>query len=257
MLTGWLEKNLLTRVSVVEPAAQALKQQFSAQAQTIDFYAEVRALPTDIAPDLVVLAVKPQQMTELLTTLAARARPHWPIMTIAAGLPRDYYARYLPQNPVIRAMPNTAVMVGCGMTVAAAPPGLDDALRAQVEILLRATGDFFWLDDEAQMDAVTAISGSGGAYFYYFTELLARAGEAEGLTEEQAMRLARQTLVGAGAMAAARPEVNLEQMRREVTSPGGVTEATIKSWETGGALHALIKAGVAANVRRGKELAGR
>ena len=255
MLSAWLERGIITRAVVVEQFADELRQQFAAHAAQLEIYADLGSLPNDIYPDLVVLAVKPQQMTEVLTTLAPRLAPAIPILTIAAGLRIDYYVRHLPHNPIIRVMPNTPVMVGRGMTVGVAPSHLSTATRAQVEQLLTATGDFFWLGSEDELDAAMAISGSGPAYFFYLAEALAKAGIANGLTPEQSTRLARQTLGGAGAMVDTRADVAMPQLRKDVTSPGGVTEAAIKVWDAGDVLLDLIRAGVDANIRRAQELA--
>jgi len=255
MLSAWLARDLITHAAVVDPAVHELQLQFAPHRPLLDIYSSLEQLPKDFVTDLLVLAVKPQQMTELLATLSTIAQPSWPVMTIAAGLRVSYYARYLPQNPIIRVMPNTPAMLGQGMTVAVASPALNREIRARAEKLLNATGDFFWLTDELQMDAAMAVSASGPAYFFYWVEMLAKAGAAAGLSNEDAMRLARQTLIGSGAMAATRADISLEQMRREVTSPGGVTEATLRVWETGDAFQKFITAGIAANTKRAKELA--
>src|SRR5262249_42282347 len=146
-----------------------------------EVYPGIQYLPTGLAVDLVVLAVKPQQMTEVLIELAPHVKPEWPVMTIAAGLNSSYYARYL-QNTIIRVMPNTPAMVGKGMTVAVENEKLGAPMQRQIETLLGATGDFFWLKSEVELDAAMAVSGSGPAYFFYLAESLARAGIANGLT---------------------------------------------------------------------------
>jgi pyrroline-5-carboxylate reductase len=256
MLLAWLERHLLTRAVVVDHAVQELRHRFGEQAYALDLYPTVDALPPDIDPDLVVLAVKPQSMTEVLGELVPRMKPEWPVLTIAAGLRRSYYTRYLPANPIIRAMPNTPALVGKGMTVAVRDEKCSSKLQQQIEKLLAAVGDFFWLDNEDQIDAAMAVGvGSGPAYFFYLAEQLARAGMTHGLSEADAMRMVRQTLIGAGALVEAQVKTSLPQLRRNVTSPGGVTEATVKVWNDGNAFYHLIKAGVDANVQRSHELA--
>jgi len=257
MLSAWLARGLIKRGIIVNRAVYELRQQFKEHGYLLDIYADVKDLPPGLQVDLVVLGVKPQQMTELLTELVPHLKPEWPILTIAAGLRQSYYARYLPQNLVIRAMPNTAVLISHGMTVAVDDTKISAPARGQIEMLLQATGHFLWLRDEDELDAATAVSGSGLAYYYYFTEQLAKAGTAQGLSEEMTMHLARQTLAGAGAMVAAQIDKSLAQLRQDVTSPGGVTEATIKVWDDQNAFYALIAAGLTANIKRSHELGGK
>jgi len=257
MLSAWLAQGIIKRGVIVNRAVYELRQQFKEHSYLLDIYPDVKSLPPDVQVDLVVLGVKPQQMAEMLTELAPHLKPEWPILTIAAGLRQNYYARYLPQNLVIRAMPNTPVLIGQGMTVAVGDAKISAPLQTQIETLLQATGDFFWLHDEEELDAAMSISGSGPAYFFYLAESLAKAGIGQGLTEEQAMRLARQTLIGAGALAAKQNEKTLEHMRRDVTSPGGVTEATIKVWDNEDAFYTLITTGLTENIKRANELGGK
>jgi len=257
MLSAWLACGLIKRATIVNHAVHELRQQFKEYGYLLDIYADVKDLPHGLQVDLVVLGVKPQQMTEMLTELAPHLKPEWPVLTIAAGLRQSYYARYLPQNLVIRAMPNTAVLISHGMTVAVEDAKISAPVRGQIEMLLQATGDFLWLRDEDELDTATAISGSGLAYYYYCTEQLAKAGAGQGLSQETAMRLARQTLAGAGAMVTAQIDKSLVQLRQDVTSPGGVTEATIKVWDHEDAFHNLIAAGLTANIKRSHELGGK
>ncbi len=260
MLSAWLERGLLTRAVVVDHAVQELRRRFASHADVLDVYSAVNVLPADINPDLIVLAVKPQQMTEVLIELTRHMQPikenNIPMLTIAAGLRSSYYKRH-GANPIIRAMPNTPVMVGKGMTVAVRDADCPAPLQHAVEKLLSALGDFFWLENEDQLDAAMTLHGSGPAYFFYLAEQLTHAGMAHGLSESEAMRLARQTLIGAGALAEADVQNSLPQLRRNVTSPGGVTEAAIKVWDSANAFYNLIKAGVDANMRRAHELGDR
>jgi len=255
MLSAWLESGLITRAVVVDHAVQEIRHRFSQHGHLLDIYPDVENLPHDATFDLSVLAVKPQQMTELLASLAPYIKSELPILTIAAGLRTSYYKRYLPGHAIIRAMPNLPAMIGRGMTVGVRDTTISEKLIAQIETLLTATGDFFWLDSEQELDAAMAISGSGPAYFFYLAENLAKTGVTNGLTEEQAMRLARQTLIGAGAVADARASTSLMQLRKDVTSPGGVTAAAIKVWDTMASFQNLIQSGINANVQRAQELA--
>lgn len=256
MLRGWLQGGLIKHAIVVDHAVQELKLQFADQAHLLDFYLNVSDLPEDADADLVVLAIKPQRMAEMLSDLAPRMKAGWMVMTVAAGLRISFYQQHLRGHEIIRIMPNTPAMQGKGMTVGILPPHMKPDVKARIEQLIRTTGDFFWLDGEEQMDAAMAVSASGPAYYFYMTEALAAAGAANGLSPEQAMRLARQTLVGAGEMAEKRTKVSMAQMREDVTSPGGVTEATLRVWKENSAFETLIADGIAANIKRARELAG-
>jgi len=254
MLMAWLGRNMITRAVVVDHAVQELRRRFGAEAYAIDLYLNIEDLPPDLNVDLVVLAVKPQNMTEALMDLAPRLKPDWHVLTIAAGLRCSYYSRYLPGNTIIRAMPNTPVMIGKGMTVAVAQKALVPAMRSKIDNLLKATGDFFWIDDEDLMDSIIAMNATGAGLFFYFAEQMAKAGIQHGLTAEQAMRLVRQTLIGTGAMAEAQPDVSIAQMRENVTSKGGTTAAALQAWDVDAAFENLVAEGVAACVKRSKEL---
>jgi pyrroline-5-carboxylate reductase len=255
MLSAWLDNGIVTRATIVDRHPNDTARRFDAHEKQIEVYADVSALPADITPALVILAVKPQQMAAMLAELAPRLKPEWPVMTIAAGLRSEFYLHHLPQNPIIRVMPNTPVIVGKGMTIATAVGYLNTALRTMVEKLLHATGDFLWLNTEDQLDAAMAISASGPGYFFYFAEQLAKAGEAYGLTPKQTMRLARQTLIGVGAMTEAQTGAQLTELREGSLTQGGVTIAALQAWDKEGAFPDLIAAGIAANIARSQALA--
>jgi pyrroline-5-carboxylate reductase len=129
-------------------------------------------------------------------------------------------------------------------------------LVQQIDQLLSATGDHFWLDDETLLDTVTAMSATGVALFFQFAETLAQSGAAHGLSPEQAMRLVRQTLIGAGAMAETYAQTSLTHMRADVTSKGGTTQAALEAFAVDDAFYRAVDAGVAACIRRSRELAG-
>jgi acetyl esterase len=205
-------------------------------------------------PLVVMIAVKPQTMAGVLPRLAALAAPDVLFVSIAAGIEIATLQDALgPEARIIRAMPNTPVSVGAGMTAAVAGPGVDADQRAIAAGLFGAVGTFLWLDDESGLDAVTGVSGSGPAYFFRFAEALAKAGVAAGLDAEAAHKLARATLSGAGAVAAARAEP-LDALRVEVTSPGGTTAAALSVLDAAD-LDALLAEGVAAAVARARALA--
>jgi pyrroline-5-carboxylate reductase len=175
--------------------------------------------------DTVILAVKPQQLRQVCAGL----RPHLDaplVLSIAAGIRAADIARWLYQPRVVRAMPNTPALIGMGISGVAALPaaGVDDRRRAQ--LLLEAAGPVVWLDDEALLDPVTAVSGSGPAYVFYFIEAMQRAGSELGLTPAQARELAIATFRGAAELAA-RSDESLATLRERVTSKGGTTAAAL------------------------------
>jgi acetyl esterase len=205
-------------------------------------------------PLVVVIAVKPQMMAGVLPTLRDLAGPDCLFVSIAAGTEiATLRAALGAEARIVRAMPNTAVSVGAAVTAAVSGEGVGEDQKALVARLFGAVGTFLWLEDEALLDAVTAVSGSGPAYFFAFAEALAGAAVAAGVDVETAQILGRATLTGAGAIASARPE-NLEALREEVTSPAGTTAAALASLDQAGLAETLAEA-VAAAVARAKALA--
>lgn len=182
--------------------------------------------------DVVVLAVKPQVLQQVARGISAAVRERRPlVISIAAGVRSDTLARWLGGDiPLVRSMPNTPAMVQAGATALYATPGVSEMQREQAESVLRAVGLVQWIEDEALMDAVTALSGSGPAYFFLFMEAMERAGEKLGLPAETARLLTLQTALGAARMAIEAGEDPAE-LRRRVTSPGGTTEQAIASFE--------------------------
>jgi pyrroline-5-carboxylate reductase len=211
------------------------------------------------AADTWVLAVKPQVMRRVCEPLAGTARARRPLaVSIAAGITSAQVARWLgddrgERQPVVRTMPNTPALLGAGVTGLYANPAVDSDGRTRAEALLQAAGATVWVEDEALMDAVTAVSGSGPAYVFLLAEALQAAGEAEGLPAETARILALQTILGAARMLTEGNEPAAE-LRRRVTSPGGTTQAAIEAFEAGG-LRGLVARAVHAARVRGAELA--
>src|SRR5271155_1461353 len=202
---------------------------------------------------LLVLAVKPQQLAAAATSLSAvLPRPGPVLLSIAGGVHTAALRRWLPGLPVVRAMPNRAALVGAGITALFAAADVEPKARALAEQALTAAGRCVWVGDEALLDVVTAVSGSGPAYFFLLAEQLAAAGRALGLDTATAQLLATETLIGAGKLAHA--DSNLAEQRAAVASKGGPTEAALKVLHDGG-LAALIDAAVAAAARRSAELA--
>jgi pyrroline-5-carboxylate reductase len=205
-------------------------------------------------PDIILLAVKPQIMANILPMLVQRFGVTPLYITIAAGLTLGFYQQHLGEEArVVRAMPNTPVEVGAGVTTLIATPNVTQAEREGTEGLFGALGQAYWLESEAQMNAATALSGSGPAYAYLFMEALARVGAAQGLPEVLAKNLAVQTLCGAAKLAAKSNE-SLEALRHHVTSKGGTTEAALQQLQKNDAFAALIFSAVAAAINRAEQL---
>lgn len=201
--------------------------------------------------DVLVLAVKPQQMKEVCTALRPFVGQQL-ALSVAAGIRIADLARWLGTDRIVRSMPNTPALIGHGISGLAAGPSVTPAQREQAAQILQAVGAVVWFDDEAQLDAVTAISGSGPAYVFYFIEALIQAGRDMGLSEEQSRRLAIETLVGASHLAAESGEPP-ETLRARVTSKGGTTAAAIGSMDAD-QIKAKIVAAVRAAQRRAAEM---
>ena len=201
---------------------------------------------------VIVLAVKPQQLREVATQLKPYCKEQV-IVSIAAGIREPDISRWLGgYDKIVRCMPNTPAMIGRGVSGLFALPGVSVAQRTMAQDLMRAVGETVWLDDEAQMDAVTAVSGSGPAYVFYFIEALQQAGMELGLSEAQAKTLALATFTGASQLAAQSAEP-IQILRERVTSKGGTTFAALTSMNDSAISSAIIRA-VKAAAQRGKEL---
>lgn len=206
-----------------------------------------------IRRDVVVLAVKPQIMDEVLASIRSSLSADALIMSVAAGITLTRLSAGLGHHlAMVRAMPNTPALYGAGVTGLAANDRAGKVQRKRAEDIMGSAGETVWIDREELMDVVTAISGSGPAYFFALAEHLAEAGEKAGLPAETAARLARQTAHGAGVMLA-RSELETGELRRRVTSPGGTTEAALNSLKSDG-FEQLVRKAVDAAIDRGREL---
>jgi pyrroline-5-carboxylate reductase len=208
------------------------------------------------APDVLVLAIKPQTLDEV-GALAPLVAPETLVISVLAGKTlADIAARFPRARAIIRAMPNLPAAVGRGMTGVAGNSAVTSAQRAAADALLSAVGRVEWLPDERLIDAVTAVSGSGPAYVFYLAECLARAGTAAGLPAEIAARLARATIEGAGELLYRSPERTPADLRESVTSPGGTTAAALEVLMAADGLAPIVLRAVAAAKRRADELSG-
>ena len=248
IIGGLLRQGMTTRqIDVVEPYAEA-RDKLQAQFGITALHGPGPALAK---ASLVVWAVKPQTFKEaaLQTRFHTKQALH---LSVAAGIRSDSIASWLGTQRIVRAMPNTPALVGKGMTALFGRPAVTDADRDLVNRVITPTGRFLWVTDETQLDAVTALSGSGPAYVFYFLEAMTQAGVDMGLSPEQAHRLAVGTFVGASELAAASDEAP-EVLRQRVTSKGGTTHAAIVSMEQDQVKNAVMRALHAAR-HRAREL---
>lgn len=248
---GFLDNGLKAgRIHAVDPNKDALA---AAEEMGIDFSESIRGLTHP--PSVVLLAVKPQLMADVLPVFEAFCGETTFFLSIAAGVKIATLQKHLGNDArIVRAMPNTPAAIGRGMTVLCHSDNLAFQQLALAETLMGCVGACEWVDDEHLLDAVTAISGSGPAYFYLLIEALAKAGVAHGLGEELALTLATETCYGAGALAAHNlGKKTAEELRREVMSKGGTTEAAVNSLQ-GSEFQASVRAAVDAAVTRSKEL---
>ncbi len=216
---------------------------------------DLAALPAAFEPGAVILAIKPQMAADLLPRLGRLLPPGAAVLSILAGVPIARLAALLgASNAIVRAMPNTPAAIGQGMTVAVAGPGVSPAQRALCTRLLAASGELAWLDDEAPIELVTAVSGCGPAYVFLLAELLEQEGVAQGLPPDLARQLARKTVSGSGALLAASQDESA-QLRRNVTSPNGVTEQALAVLMDEAAWPASIRRAIVAAAARSRELA--
>lgn len=206
-------------------------------------------------PDVLLLAVKPQVLDEVAPTLATCAGPKTLIVSVLAGkLLAALESAFDVGQPVVRAMPNTPAAIGEGMTVCLANAHVSTGQRAHADAIFGSAGDVAWIEDEGQMDAVTAVSGSGPAYVFLLAEAMMAAGEEAGLSPKLAQQLALKTIAGAGQLLEQSPET-AENLRKAVTSPAGTTAAALQVLMEKSALKGLITEAILAAKERSKTLA--
>ncbi|KJH76380.1 pyrroline-5-carboxylate reductase [Pseudomonas sp. ES3-33] len=203
--------------------------------------------------EVVVLAVKPQAMKAVCEALRPNLKPNQLVVSIAAGITCASMNNWLGAQPIVRCMPNTPALLRQGVSGLFATAEVSAEQRQQAEELLSAVGIALWLDEEQQLDAVTAVSGSGPAYFFLLIEAMTAAGVKLGLPADIAAQLTVQTALGAAHMAVA-SDVDAAELRRRVTSPAGTTEAAIKSFQAGG-FEALVEKALGAAAHRSAEMA--
>jgi pyrroline-5-carboxylate reductase len=248
LLQGWLADAGLGPFVAVEPGAAP-----AALHAHVRHVSQASAIPADFAPDVVVFATKPQVMNEIVPAYKRFAGALF--VSIAAGTTIATFERHLGTGiAIVRAMPNTPAAVGRGITGAFASAAVSAPQRDLADRLLRSVGAVEWVDREALIDAVTAVSGSGPAYVFLLAEALAAAGTKAGLPADLAQRLARATVAGAGELLHQAPE-SAEQLRKNVTSPNGTTAAALAILMASDGFGPLLERAVAAAAKRARELA--
>ncbi|MHA1164100.1 MAG: pyrroline-5-carboxylate reductase [Alphaproteobacteria bacterium] len=252
LLTGWIERGL-------EPASVYIQDpqpsdDISALAKRTGI--KVIGSPEQVpqGPAVIVLAVKPQIMDDVLPGLKSCIEQQTVILSVAAGKTIEYFQKSLgPDTAIVRSIPNTPAAIGRGITVACANANVSPAQKDACDALLRAAGMVAWSDDEATIDPVTAVSGSGPAYVFLLAECLEEAGIKAGLDQELACKLARETVSGAGELLR-RSELPASELRKNVTSPGGTTAAALEILMGEGGLQQLMTRAVKAAAERSREL---
>jgi pyrroline-5-carboxylate reductase len=251
LLRGWLKSGAASRFVVVEPAGAP---EVLAPSPRVDAHRDASELSEGLAPDAVVFAVKPQIIDAIVPAYRRFARQATVFMSIAAGTTIANLARHLADAAIVRVMPNTPAAIGRAISVACANSRVSPEQRQLCEVLLSAIGESTWVEQEALLDAVTAVSGSGPAYVFLLIETLAAAGVKAGLPAQLAARLALATVAGSGELARVSHEMPA-RLRENVTSPGGTTRAALDVLMGEHGLGELMDKAIAAATRRSRELA--
>ena len=251
MLKGWLAEGGNLKVSVIEPNKDLRSW---AAKEGADVYVSIENLKSDFSPELIVMAVKPQIMEDVLPAYRTWANGSVTFLSVAAGINVDTFLEVLGrETPVIRCMPNTPSAIGKGMLVCWANRNVIPSAINLSSTLLSSSGEVLWVDEEELMDAVTAVSGSGPAYLFHFIESMAVAGIRAGLPKDVAEKLALQTVYGAASLARY-SENTPESLRQQVTSPGGTTAAALQVLMENERLVSLVNEAVASAKERSIEL---
>jgi pyrroline-5-carboxylate reductase len=252
MLSGWLKSGVPgSAVVVVDPGPSPAMLATIADAGA----SHVTAAPAGFKAGVLFLAVKPQVMEAVLPAVKSVVGPQTVVVSVAAGKTLAFLEKHLGEAAMVRAMPNTPAMVGRGVTGAYANARVSAEQRDGVNALLRVSGPVEWVPSESDIDSVTALSGSGPAYVFYLVECMAEAGRKLGLQADLAMRLARETVAGAGELLHQSPD-DAARLRQNVTSPGGTTAAALSVLMAEDGMQPLFDEALAAARKRAEELAG-
>ena len=256
LLKGWFTRGLNpVDIMIVEPAGRESVAAASEHPALV-VLSDASELPTDFTPDAVVFAVKPQNAKDVIPAYAHMAESGTVFLSIIAGLPLAKLEAFLGSNAaLVRAMPNTPASIGQGISVLCPGSQAGPSQKRVCKVLMAAVGQTAWIENEADMDAVTAVSGSGPAYVFLLVETLAEAGVKAGLSPELSEQLALATVSGAGALLAS-SDSSSAQLRKVVTSPGGTTAAALDVLMASDGMSDLMNGAVAAAAKRSRELAG-
>ena len=276
MLRGWLRQSdfPIDQILVIEPQAGELAAALATEhagRQNYHIAPDLKSIEATIknwaagALKAIIFAVKPQVFPQILPLYRELAAHHHPvILSIAAGQTLQNIAQYFPDQAIIRTMPNLPASIGRGVSVAVANAAVSDGQKKLADQLMAACGASLWVDDEAKIDAVTAVSGSGPAYVFYLTEILAEAAREQGLDPDLSDQLAWQTVMGAAALMEKSWGISAATLRQNVTSPGGTTAAALQILMSDTAapnaksgFAPQFKAAIAAAAARSRELAGK
>ncbi|GAK33206.1 pyrroline-5-carboxylate reductase [Iodidimonas nitroreducens] len=248
MARGWLDAGLARdALAIIDPAGVPDVLKGAAH------YASVEAIPDEIKPEAIILAVKPYMMADVVAALTPKAAADPLVISVAAGIRLKLMSDVF--KSAVRVMPNTPAAIGKGMMVAVAARAVSYEKKELTTALMAAAGAVLWVEDEVLMDAVTGVSGSGPAYIFALTEAMAAAGMANGLSRDVAEKLARQTVIGAAHLMEKTPDMSAAQLREQVTSPGGTTAAALDVLRADDGFGPLLERAVRAAADRSKELA--
>ncbi|MFA7414544.1 MAG: pyrroline-5-carboxylate reductase [Rhizobium sp.] len=252
MLSGWLKSGVPgSSVTVIDPGPSEAMMARIAEAGA----RYTKDVPQGLEAGILFLAVKPQVMGSVLPPLKPLVGDDTVVVSVAAGTTLSFMESHLGQAAMVRAMPNTPAMIGRGVTGAFANVRVSRAQRDIVHDLLKVSGPVEWVASEADINAVTALSGSGPAYVFYLVECMAEAGRKAGLPADLAMRLARETVAGAGELLHQSPD-DASRLRQNVTSPGGTTAAALAVLMAEDGMQPLFDRAIEAARVRAEELAG-
>lgn len=223
LVHSWLNNDLVNTIQIIDPHDPDISSPY------VSYYKDFDVNKITSHYDILVIAVKPQILNETFEPIANNIYENSAILSIAAGKSLSTLENIFgSQRPIIRCMPNTPAAISKGVSVCVSNKNTHALQKKMVDDLLKATGSSIWLENESLMDAVTALSGSGPAYLFYFIECLAKAGVDIGLDSDTAMKLARQTVIGSAALSEYDSDTSAEQLRKNVTSPHGTTHAALE-----------------------------
>lgn len=251
LLDSWYDSNLIHKAQIIDPAEQLPE----IKGKNKVFHVKHISAADFKDIDICVIAVKPQIIDGVCNDLTQYCDGSFAVLSIAAGKPISFFENILPKNiPIIRTMPNTPAMVQKGFTALIANDATTDTHKQCASDLFSASGEINWISDEKEMDAVTALSGSGPAYVFYFIEALTKAGIENGLEPNMAATMARQTVIGAAALADSQPNITPKTLRQNVTSKGGTTQAGLDILMYG-RFQEIVTETITAAKKRSEELA--